>query len=102
MLSDDAVERSIKKLKRKLQVTNDIYFNYRKRWGTLFWKRRLKLIMQTRLVNAWETLNSNCPWGLFLKSPEASRAYFGCHKSSRAFEQPAPSENISSDREYFE
>ena len=26
--------------------------------------------MQTRLVNAWETFNSNSPWGLFLKSPE--------------------------------
>ena len=26
--------------------------------------------MQTRLVNAWETFNSNRPWGLFLKSPE--------------------------------
>ena len=29
--------------------------------------------MQTRLVNAWETFNSNRPWGLFLKSPETSR-----------------------------
>ena len=26
--------------------------------------------MQTRLVNAWETLNSNRPWDVFLKSSE--------------------------------
>ena len=33
-------------------------------------KKEIKLIVQTRLVNAWETLNSNRPWGPFLKSPE--------------------------------
>ena len=48
--------------------------------------KEVKLIMQTRLANVWETLN----WYVFLKSLGTFLACFGCHKSSRDFRETGP------------